>query len=164
MNGKIKRKPAYYSISAVAEMFEVHPQTIRLYEKQGLVHPKRSEGGTRMYSDEDIDKLEEVIYLTNKLGVNIAGVELVIKLKKQISKMQKEMNQLFEKTQQELSDTAQESKLIVEQSAQRLIRIKESENMSRVLPITPIPASQRPELSETIDVDMSKWEIEYEND
>ena len=73
--GKLKKEKAYFSISAVAKMFSVHQQTIRLYEKEGLIVPKRSEGNTRMFSENDIDRLEEIIYLTHKLGINLAGVE-----------------------------------------------------------------------------------------
>ena len=84
-----RRKKGFYSISAVAKMFSVHQQTIRLYEKQGLITPKRSSGNTRLFSEEDIDRLEEVIHLTHTLGINLAGVEMILKLKKQIAKMQK---------------------------------------------------------------------------
>src|SRR3989337_2920163 len=86
---KMKRKEAFFSISAVAKMFSVHQQTIRLYEKEGLLNPKRSEGNTRLFSDEDIDRLEEIIYLTHELGINLAGVEVIFKLKKQLQKKQK---------------------------------------------------------------------------
>jgi len=85
----LKRKKGYFSISAVAKMFSVHQQTIRLYEKEGLINPKRSIGNTRLFSEEDVDKLEEIIYLTHQLGVNLAGVQMIFKLKKQMSKMQK---------------------------------------------------------------------------
>lgn len=98
----LKRKKGFYSISAVAEMFSVHQQTIRLYEKQGLITPKRSEGNTRLFSEEDINRLEEIIYYTHKLGINLAGVEMILKLQKQVKKLQKEMNTLFKKTQDEL--------------------------------------------------------------
>ena len=84
---KIKRNKGFFSISAVAKMFSVHQQTIRLYEKQGLINPERSSGNTRLFSEEDIDRLEEVIYLTHELGINLAGVEMILKLKKQIAKL-----------------------------------------------------------------------------
>src|SRR3990172_9925106 len=101
---KIRRKKGFFSISAVAKMFSVHQQTVRLYEKQGLISPKRSEGNPRLFSDEDIDRLEEIIYLTHELGINLAGVEVIFKLKKQIKKMQNDMNKLFEKAQQNLDE------------------------------------------------------------
>lgn len=72
---KINRKKGYFSISAVAKMFSIHQQTVRLYEREGLISPKRSAGNTRLFSEEDIDRLEEVIYLTHELGINLAGVE-----------------------------------------------------------------------------------------
>ena len=85
----MKRKKGYYSISAVAKMFSVHQQTIRLYEKEGLITPKRSEGNTRLFSEADVDRLEEIIYLTHQLGVNLAGVEMILKLEKKIEKLKK---------------------------------------------------------------------------
>src|SRR5688572_22585271 len=75
---KIRRKKGFFSISAVAKMFSVHQQTVRLYEKQGLINPKRSSGNTRLFSEEDIDQLEEVIYLTHEMGINLAGVEMIL--------------------------------------------------------------------------------------
>src|SRR3989338_2702603 len=97
---RIDRKKGYFSISAVAKMFYVHQQTVRLYEKEGLITPKRSVGNTRMFAEEDIDKLEQIIYLTHQLGINLAGVEQILKLQRQIKKLQSEMNLLFEKTQE----------------------------------------------------------------
>src|SRR6185436_10724027 len=88
----MKRRKGFFSISAVAKMFSVHQQTIRLYERQGLICPKRSDGNTRLFAEEDIDRLEEIIYLTHELGINLAGVEVIFKLKKQMKKMQQEMN------------------------------------------------------------------------
>src|SRR5580765_589100 len=99
---KIKRGKGFYSISAVAKMFSVHQQTIRLYEKEGLITPKRSEGNTRLFSEDDVNRLEEVIYLTHELGINLAGVEMILKLKRQIKKMQKDMNDVFDNTQNQL--------------------------------------------------------------
>src|ERR1700727_1816214 len=99
---KLKRKKGFFSISAVAKMFSVHQQTIRLYEKEGLICPKRSAGNTRLFAEEDVDRLEEVIYLTHQLGINLAGVEMILKLKKQIKKMQDDMNKIFEATQEQL--------------------------------------------------------------
>lgn len=163
METKLKRNPAYYSISAVAKMFDVHQQTIRLYEQEGLISPKRSEGNTRLFSEEDINKLEEIIYLTHKLGVNIAGVEVVLKLKKQITQMQKEMNVLFENTQKELDKTAQASKEIAQHSAQRLITITHAQKPA-TLPTAQISENTEPSELPSVQVDMSKWEIEYENE
>lgn len=103
MSRSIRKKKGYFSISAVAQMFTVHQQTIRLYEKQGLISPKRSEGNTRLFSEEDVERLEEIMYLTHKLGINLAGVEMILKLQKQIKKLQKEMNTIFDQAQKELA-------------------------------------------------------------
>src|SRR5690606_7972706 len=92
---KVRRKKGYFSISAVSKMFSVHQQTVRLYEKQGLISPKRSSGNTRLFTEEDIDQLEEVIHLTHEMGINLAGVEMILRLKKQMKKMQSDMNKLF---------------------------------------------------------------------
>lgn len=156
---KVKRKQGYFSISAVAKMFSVHQQTVRLYEKQGLITPKRSEGNTRLFSDEDIDKLEEIIYLTHELGINLAGVEVIFKLKKQLQKMQKDMNQLFEKTKATLDEQTEQSKQTIQQSVNRLKHIsQEKEN--------PVPSKNNTETSEqeaSIEPMEDNWEIEYED-
>lgn len=129
----LKRKKGYFSISAVAKMFSVHQQTIRLYEKEGLIAPKRSSGNTRLFSEEDVDKLEEIIYLTHQLGVNLAGVQMILKLKRQMSKMQKEMNKIFETTQKELDQEVEQSKEIVSSAAKHLIKIKKHSTIDTVV-------------------------------
>jgi len=150
----MKRKKGYYSISAVAKMFSVHQQTIRLYEKEGLITPKRSEGNTRLFSEADVDRLEEIIYLTHQLGVNLAGVEMILKLEKKIEKMQKKMNALFENTQQELKKEKELSKSAISSSARSLMKIKKEAKQ-----LTIEPKEQDPQ---TLDVD--NWEIEYEEE
>ncbi len=120
----MKRKKGYFSISAVAKMFAVHQQTIRLYEKEGLLSPKRSEGNTRLFSEEDVDRLEEIIYLTHKLGINLAGVEMILRLQRQIKKMQKEMNLLFKNAQDELSRESEMSKENIKDAAMELANLK----------------------------------------
>lgn len=120
----MKRKKGYFSISAVAKMFSVHQQTIRLYEKEGLLSPKRSEGNTRLFSEEDVDRLEEIIYLTHKLGINLAGVEMILRLQRQIKKMQKEMNALFKNAQNELTRESEISKDIIREATGRLAALK----------------------------------------
>ncbi len=120
----MKRKKGYFSISAVAEMFSVHQQTIRLYEKEGLISPKRSEGNTRLFSEEDVNRLEEIIYLTHKLGINLAGVEMILKLEKQIKKLQKEVNDLFKNAQQELHKENDVLKSSIKAAAQQLSSLK----------------------------------------
>ena len=120
----MKRKKGYFSISAVAQMFTVHQQTIRLYEREGLICPKRSEGNTRLFSEEDIARLEEVIYLTHKLGINLAGVEMILKQQKKIDKLQKEINNLFKHAQDDLVHERDMSKESITEATQRLAQIK----------------------------------------
>jgi len=158
---KVKRKKGYFSISAVAKMFSVHQQTIRLYEKEGLITPKRSEGKTRLFSDEDIDRLESVIYLTHELGINLAGVEMILKLKKQITKMQQEMNKLFKDTQQHLDDNVNVSKKAVLSSAQELMKIKQK-SLQGKLPEPILHDTRDIHDTELHTVDVDNWEIEYD--
>ena len=121
---KIKRKKGFFSISAVAKMFSVHQQTIRLYEKEGLLTPKRSEGNTRLFSEEDIEKLEEIIYLTHQLGINLAGVQMILKLKKQMKKMQSQMNEIFEQTHEQLDKESKATEQAIKASAKQLMKIE----------------------------------------
>src|SRR3990167_11367882 len=148
-NSSMSRKKGYFSISAVAKMFSVHQQTIRLYEREGLINPKRSEGNTRMFTEEDVDKLEQVIYLTHKLGINLAGVDMILKLQKQIKKMQREMNMVFDSTQQELSREAEISKRAIKSNADLLLDLKKNSKMTTRQP-------NNNNESQTVDID--NWE------
>lgn len=152
----VKRKKGYFSISAVAEMFSVHQQTIRLYEKEGLINPKRSEGNTRLFSEEDVNRLEEIIYLTHQLGINLAGVQMIIKLQRQIKRMQQQMNTMFDQAKTELDNDAAQSKMIIQESAQKLLKIKKP----TIIP--PEPSStpaKTPSLQQEVE---DNWQIEYE--
>ena len=122
----VRKTKGYYSISAVAKMFSVHQQTIRMYEKEGFISPHRSSGNTRLFTAEDIERLDEIIHLTHKLGINLAGVEMILKLKRHIKKLQKEVNTLFRAAQRELEHEAEISKKHIEASAQRLTQFKAS--------------------------------------
>ncbi len=155
---KIKRKQGFFSISAVAKMFSVHQQTIRLYEKQGLISPKRSEGNTRLFSEEDIDRLEEIIYLTHELGINLAGVEVIFKLKKQIKKMQQDMNKLFDKTQKQLDEQTEESEQTIQRNVKQLMRLRQESASSEG--VSPAPLLDKGENS---SVEVEHWEVEYED-
>jgi MerR family transcriptional regulator/heat shock protein HspR len=158
---KVRRKKGFFSISAVAKMFSVHQQTVRLYEKQGLISPKRSSGNTRLFSEEDIDQLEEVIYLTHEMGINLAGVEMILRLKKQIKKMQNEMNKIFDSTQQELEQENEKSKEIVQSSYQRLLQLKNKDKQTPTSDVSSKkPANNTKSRGEAVDID--NWEIEYE--
>ncbi len=119
----MKKRKGYFSISAVAQMFSIHQQTVRLYEKEGLISPKRSEGNTRLFSEEDIERLEEIIHLTHNVGINLAGVEMILKLQKQIKKLQKEMNSLFAATQKELENNILETNQALKTQAEKLATI-----------------------------------------
>lgn len=83
-----------YMIGVVAEMLKVHPQTLRFYEKKGLVRPSRTEGKTRMYSAEDVDEIARLLRLTRDLGVNLAGVEIILKMRRRMIEMQKQIEEL----------------------------------------------------------------------
>jgi MerR family transcriptional regulator/heat shock protein HspR len=84
-------------ISVVSEMLGIHPQTLRLYEREGFIKPKRSGGNTRLYSEEDVEKLEMILRLTRELGVNLAGVEVVLSMREKIEQMQREMQETTER-------------------------------------------------------------------
>ena len=88
------RRLGAYMIGVVSARYEVHPQTLRLYEREGLLKPSRTEGKTRLYSDEDLERLEFILNLTRDLGVNLAGVEVVLNLRERLSALQDEMERL----------------------------------------------------------------------
>jgi MerR family transcriptional regulator/heat shock protein HspR len=92
----MKKKIKTYTISAVAEMFEIHPQTLRLYEREGLLKPSRSIGNTRLYTDSDIERLEVILSLTRELGVNLAGVEIILNMREKMDAMQREFERFFD--------------------------------------------------------------------
>jgi MerR family transcriptional regulator/heat shock protein HspR len=89
------RKKAGYMISAVAEIYDVHPQTLRLYERLGLLKPSRSDGNTRLYIDSDLKRLETILNLTRDLGVNLAGVEVILDMREKMARMQQEMAEML---------------------------------------------------------------------
>lgn len=96
-----------YMISAIAEMYEIHPQTLRLYEREGLLRPSRSDGNTRLYTDEDIERLEVILQLTRELGVNLAGVEIILNMREKMSAMQKQMEEFIAAMNQEIAQRVQ---------------------------------------------------------
>ena len=159
---KVKRKKGFFSISAAAKMFSVHQQTIRLYEKQGLIVPKRSSGNTRLFTEQDIDRLEEIIYLTHELGINLAGVEMILKLKKQIKNMQKEMNEGFDNTQKEIDKQAENYKHTIQANAQRLISLKQEKKQQSDSDIQWSSTDDTINDSHITPVTMDNWEIDYE--
>src|SRR5246127_322922 len=86
-----KRKQGPYMISTVAEMYDIHPQTLRLYEREGLLKPSRTEGNTRLYTDEDLERLEFILNLARDLGVNIAGIAIVLQMRERMEEMNRQM-------------------------------------------------------------------------
>jgi MerR family transcriptional regulator/heat shock protein HspR len=91
-----KTKRPLYMISVVAEMFEVHPQTLRAYEREGLLRPARTDGNTRLYSEDDLERIELILRLTKDLGVNLAGVEVILNMRERMGEMQGRMNEMLQ--------------------------------------------------------------------
>ncbi len=132
---KEKKEPKnYYHISSVSKMFNIHPQTLRLYEREGLLRPSRSEGNTRCYTDEDLKQLELILNLTRDLGVNLAGVEVVINMRKKIEQIEEEVNMFLEYIRKEFFEGREEefelrTKSLVRVRPAKIIRIeREKEN------------------------------------
>ena len=100
------RSKAAYMISAIAEQFQIHPQTLRLYEREGLLTPSRSEGNTRLYTDDDIERLEVILKLTRDLGVNLAGVEIILNMREKMAAMQDQIEEFVATLNQEFAHQA----------------------------------------------------------
>ena len=92
-----------YMISVVSEMLGIHPQTLRLYEREGFIKPKRSVGNTRLYSEEDVEKLEMILRLTRELGVNLAGVDVILSMREKMEQMQRDMEETILSLREELA-------------------------------------------------------------
>ena len=97
-----KKNKAAYMISAVAEQYEIHPQTLRLYEREGLLQPSRSEGNTRLFTDGDLERLEVILHLTRDLGVNLAGVEIILNMREKMDQMQSQIQEFVASLNREL--------------------------------------------------------------
>jgi len=100
------RSKAAYMISAVAEQYQIHPQTLRLYEREGLLAPSRSEGNTRLYTDDDLERLEVILKLTRDLGVNLAGVEIILNMREKMAAMQDQIEAFVSTLNQEFAHQA----------------------------------------------------------
>lgn len=98
-----KKSRAGYMISAVADLYKLHPQTLRLYERVGLLKPSRSEGNTRLYTDSDLERLEVILTLTREMGVNLAGIEIILNMREKMGEMQHQMEAFTAFVQGELS-------------------------------------------------------------
>jgi MerR family transcriptional regulator, heat shock protein HspR len=101
MPTKRKSKGAYM-ISAVAEMYEIHPQTLRLYEREGLLQPSRTVGNTRLYTDEDLERLEFILNLARELGVNIAGIAIILQMRERMEEMNRQMQDFVDYVRTEM--------------------------------------------------------------
>ncbi len=114
-----ERRKGVYMISAVAELFGIHPQTLRLYEREGLLAPSRTEGNTRVYTDEDLEQLQTILNL-RELGVNLAGVDIILNMRAKMQRMQKEITQFTEFIHRELS---REENALSERAKNALVRL-----------------------------------------
>jgi MerR family transcriptional regulator/heat shock protein HspR len=104
MAGRPKKKAkAGYMISAVAELYKLHPQTLRLYERVGLLKPSRSQGNTRLYTDSDLERLEVILNLTRELGVNLAGIEIILNMRDKMADMQSQMESFISSVRSEMA-------------------------------------------------------------
>ncbi len=120
-------------ISAVAEKYGIHPQTLRMYEREGLIKPSRTEGNTRLYTDEDLERLEVVLELTRELGVNLAGVEIILNMREKMAAMQKQIEQFVQSLNVEL---ARNLKFVEPEQQHSLIPVAR--------PVSVTPAEQQP--------------------
>jgi MerR family transcriptional regulator, heat shock protein HspR len=98
-----KKAKAGYMISAVAELYQLHPQTLRLYERVGLLKPSRSQGNTRLYTDSDLERLEVILNLTRELGVNLAGIEIILNMRDKMGEMQSQMEEFIKFVRNEVA-------------------------------------------------------------
>ncbi len=114
-----ERRKGVYMISAVAELFGIHPQTLRLYEREGLLRPSRTEGNTRVYTDEDLEQLQTILNL-RELGVNLAGVDIILNMRGKMQRMQDEITQFTEFIHRELS---REENALSERAKNALVRL-----------------------------------------
>ena len=103
-------------ISSVSEQYEIHPQTLRLYEREGLLKPSRSDGNTRLYTEADLERLEVILHLTRDLGVNLAGVEIILNMREKMMQMQVQIESFVETLNQELSDRVPSRPMAVERT------------------------------------------------
>jgi MerR family transcriptional regulator/heat shock protein HspR len=123
-----KHRKRVYTISNVADAYDIHPQTLRLYERHGLLKPSRSRGNTRFYTDRDLQRLELILNLTRELGVNLAGVEIILNMRAKMEKMQQEISDFMQVIGAELAERSSrfDSKLehaLVRTAPSKIIRL-----------------------------------------
>ena len=126
-----KGKKAAYMISAVAEQYQVHPQTLRLYEREGLLKPSRSEGNTRLYTEEDVERLEIILQLTRELGVNLAGVEIILNMREKMAEMQRQIEDFVEQLNQEIAQRSRPAETETRNTLIPVVRVVELEPVRR---------------------------------
>jgi MerR family transcriptional regulator/heat shock protein HspR len=131
--GREKEPKNYYHISSVARMYGIHPQTLRLYEREGLLKPSRSEGNTRCYTEEDLKQLELILTLTRDLGVNLAGVEVVLNMRKKMEQIEEEVNEFLEYVQKEFFEGREEEfeirkKSMIRITPAKIVKIEKEDN------------------------------------
>lgn len=134
MRGRKRKKSEtkrFYHISRVSQMFNLHPQTLRLYEREGLLKPSRSQGNTRLYTDDDLKQLELILNLIRDLGVNLAGVEVILNMRQKMERMEAEVNELLEYVKRELwkgeeDAFADRSKSLVRLSQMKVVKLDET--------------------------------------
>ncbi len=102
-----RKKQGAYMISSVAEMYDIHPQTLRLYEREGLLKPSRTEGNTRLYTDEDLERLELILSMARDLGVNISGIAIILQMRERMEEMQRQMSDFVSYVRSEVMTRAQ---------------------------------------------------------
>lgn len=123
----------YYMISVVAKSYGIHPQTLRLYEREGLLAPSRTDGNTRLYSEDDLKQLEVILSLTRDLGVNLAGVEIVLNMRRKMEQMRQEMNEFVQWVRDE-----------VERTSEAGVREKLEQALVKLPPTHVVPPPPRP--------------------
>jgi len=104
-------------ISSVAEMYDIHPQTLRLYEREGLLKPSRTEGNTRLYTDDDLERLELILSLARDLGVNISGIAIILQMRERMEEMQRQMSEFISYVRNEVVSRAQHAQVDAERGA-----------------------------------------------
>lgn len=122
------RVKAAYMISAVAEKYAIHPQTLRLYEREGLLRPSRSDGNTRLYTDDDLERLEVILKLTRDMGVNLAGVEIILNMREKMAEMQRQIEEFVRELNTEIAQRARPVEPQRQNSLIPVVQIRNSRN------------------------------------
>lgn len=133
-----RKKSGAYMISAVAEMYEIHPQTLRLYEREGLLRPSRSDGNTRLYTEGDLERLEFILNLARDLGVNIAGIAIILQMRERMEQMNTEMQGFVDYVRTEMLSRMQ----TVSRDATGLVPVPRGARVSSKITVVPRPVAK----------------------